>query len=866
MKHLHYLYILLLVVLGATNLQGQTIEDGEAFYIYRNDGDFDGFFYDQVQEMRYSKVALDGTELDDYVVYEVVTPDSIYRIPLAAIDSVGFVQPEIEFNPKVHHMDMLGMTPYITAVDGLTLTFQSSLPSSLTPKEGDVLLGFTGLLEENGFGGRVTNVSQTGANVVVTCKALEKMSDIFKKFVSVEEVGADEQGNMTVRRLAGYKSLQSAAKRASGSNTSTLIDANLTGRIKLFPDGYPIHANVDLSLALKVRLAMVYQIESDISFIKAMMAEDYSIQAGLDLGVDGSDFKTVPIVPEFSVKFPSICPLLELRPVPYFGVKWNADISLKMKFPSLSGSLRQTFVIDAEGSEIIRYQGNENEKQSNSNWYDLFGDFGAGFKFNGSLQLGLKHRLGLFSNSWIKAFFNVGMGVDLMVGPKLEANIDFGFNIAELSDAAYMLRNNKLAGSLLSLDYEAFGEYYFISTGKLEKYTFADGNFSILPKWELCLFPTLNLTKAVYNKDTGMINTEIETNECRVFWSSDIGLALMDKDFKQYFWQDNLASLKFGDKINYYLPKNFSGKSYTPGNYNVVPTIDAAVFGKFPIKSQAGNVTIPVWLEVPKTPVHAPANGGQITIPAETNGQLNNTNVIDLNPNESFGPKQHSIIVTASYPECEPESKEVIVNQDGGGSMYDKIVMGINDHLELTLTRNSNGELEDLPCQVQGNGTTATVSGNWSSSNTLPDGYEGHPYTETRNGYFTINLSKDEEKSANKGRDVYKVTGGNIHAFLSLNTTYYGVVDYYDEQYIDEDGFPKTRQILVYGTVVMTDSQTSDIDLTGGSLNESLNNYGGLSGNCKHKRTISDNRFGGGSNTQNFEHETSGTFKLNFNP
>ena len=58
----------------------------EAFYIYRNDGDFNGFFYDEVIEMRQSKIGVDSIEYDRWVTQEVVLADTIYRIPLAAID------------------------------------------------------------------------------------------------------------------------------------------------------------------------------------------------------------------------------------------------------------------------------------------------------------------------------------------------------------------------------------------------------------------------------------------------------------------------------------------------------------------------------------------------------------------------------------------------------------------------------------------------------------------------------------------------------------------------------------------------------------------------------------------------------------
>ena len=169
-------------------LRAQEIEDAEAFYIYRNDGDFNGFFYDDVIRMRYSKFDLDSVEYDVYVVQEIETKDSLYRIPLCAIDSVSFVQPDIEFNPKVRHMDVLGMSDYVVSVDGMTLTFDAALPSALKPRDGDVLLGFTGILEENGFGGRVKTVSSSGDGLVVTCEQLEKFSVIFKRFISVEEV------------------------------------------------------------------------------------------------------------------------------------------------------------------------------------------------------------------------------------------------------------------------------------------------------------------------------------------------------------------------------------------------------------------------------------------------------------------------------------------------------------------------------------------------------------------------------------------------------------------------------------------------------------------------------------------------------
>ena len=77
--------------------QQEEIEGGEAFYIYQNDGHFDGFFYDEVKQIRYSRLDTLNREHDHYVSQEIVTEDSVYRIMLTAIDSVSFYQPEIKY-------------------------------------------------------------------------------------------------------------------------------------------------------------------------------------------------------------------------------------------------------------------------------------------------------------------------------------------------------------------------------------------------------------------------------------------------------------------------------------------------------------------------------------------------------------------------------------------------------------------------------------------------------------------------------------------------------------------------------------------------------------------------------------------------
>ena len=827
MKNLRILFVLLLALLGASNVAAQEIADGEAFYIYRNDGDFDGFFYDQVEEMRYSKLGVDSVEYDEYVTYEVVTADSLYRIPLEVIDSISFVQPEIEFNPDVRHMDLLGMSEYITEVNGMTLTFDASLPFALRPKEGNVLLGFTGVLEENGFGGRVQSVTSAGDKIIVSCAQLEKFSDIFKRFISVEEVGADENGKPLTRRLAGYKSMVKSARRVSDGLTTNLVDVSMNTHLKLLPDGFLYHANVDLSLALKIRLAMVYRVEADDAFFKVMLMESFSLQAGIDLGVDGSDFKKIACVPTFGIKFPVGLYLFEIRPVPEFGVRYGGDISFKAKFPSFTRAFRQTWVMDSSNSDGMRYEGNGMDAGPAQSVSEFFSDASGEIMFNGFVQVGIKTSCAVYTNSWVEKIFNAGVGVDFFLGPKIEGSIiGISANVSDAFDGAYPFRNNKLSGTWLALDYEAFGEDQILNNPK-RRYTFSDGSFSLLPRWEMAMLPTVDMKKAEY-KD-GKVKAEMETNECTVFGKSDLGFAIMDKDEKNILARDYLQHFKFGSKVPFFLNTSFLVKDYKPGIYQVVPLMTEAFCGEFPIKSQAKEVKIPIWLEVPPV-VQAPATEGFITIPAETNGELNNTNVIYLPLNKKLGNVVSYATVTASYPECDPVSKVVEINQAGGSAYYNILEFSGSTNNDLAVFSNRiNGEWTDnFPCSLSSNGTSATITGSWSWSDTLTDGtgiYSPGTSTENCSGFFTINLTKDEEKSTSLGYEVYEVTGGNIHAHRDANN---GSAHH---------------------------SETSDLSISGGSLR--LNDgYLIVTGNCEHDES--------GTNfyPQHYSHDSSVNFYL----
>ena len=191
--------ISLIILLAAVTLSGMAQTIGEAFYVYRNDGQFNAFFRDEVISIDYSYEDADGNTYDEIVTQLVVTEDSIYKIPLAAIDSVGFVQPEIVAKPDTR--DMTGsMLDYLVKFENASLYFLATMPSELLPKVGDKLytLEMTEILPV-GFFGEVISVKNKGGFWVVECSGLD-IEDIFDSYSYTVEVVSEGEHAARMRR------------------------------------------------------------------------------------------------------------------------------------------------------------------------------------------------------------------------------------------------------------------------------------------------------------------------------------------------------------------------------------------------------------------------------------------------------------------------------------------------------------------------------------------------------------------------------------------------------------------------------------------------------------------------------------------
>lgn len=180
-------------ILSITYKDDETIETnigiasgtiGEAFYIYRNDGEINGFVRSDVDSIAYSRYDADSIIIHNKIVTQIVyTNDSVFRIPLASIDSVSFVTPKTTYQPGVINLSERLM-PYIAGCDSLTISLSASTPSDIIPRVGDKLV----TTEMNdifpiGFAGEVTAVNGTE----IICKSV-LLEDVFETYYNVSSV------------------------------------------------------------------------------------------------------------------------------------------------------------------------------------------------------------------------------------------------------------------------------------------------------------------------------------------------------------------------------------------------------------------------------------------------------------------------------------------------------------------------------------------------------------------------------------------------------------------------------------------------------------------------------------------------------
>lgn len=616
-----YAVAMLLALTGSLSVTAQDeIEGGEAFYIYQNDGHFDGFFFDQVQQISYSRFDTLGIEHDKYVSQEIVTKDSTYRIMLTAIDSVSFVQPEIKYAKGVRFMRDEGMMDYYVSMtktdDGFLVYFNGSLPTALQPKKDDVLSCPDLPDYDEMFVGKVKSVRSEGGKIVAECGYIENIHEVFDQFVTVEQVHNVQtaQGSRTNRRMAGLD----RPRRAEGNYSDiTLFNFNFSHEWS----GFKLTDNLTFGLALNVGFGMqataVYKITWDEFYIKTVLKDQMSLGATFTLDgelYESTSLRMLPgvgaLIDRFSkVPFPASFPILyaNLAPEPFTDVEAHLNVSV-----GLGGEVKGTaFMLELKDKWPYVDMGINFIAPFLPYTLEKEGSFTVNAQLNGTIYSGMKFPIKGGTEDWIKKFCGLETGVELKAGPKLSGALNF--DILKAPFGAYeALKDSKVELTLMSITTEASSEATFL--GK-------KGEHKISHSWNFGNHP-LGLFAGIDDMTVELIGDNQDGVKCHYDVSGDVclpqklGVGIYVKEDDDDIYYKKLYRYATRDELyflNTFNSVDLEFNGLPDGEYRVRPIIVA--IGTVPVIEKEQVVVIePKELTLKPEEITAEEEGGEFTI------------------------------------------------------------------------------------------------------------------------------------------------------------------------------------------------------------------------------------------------------------
>lgn len=513
-------FVSMLLTLTAIVCFTQTV--GDAIYFYRNDGNINVFFRENIDSITYSNYDADSVYYDNIITQLVYTADSIYRIPLAVIDSVSFINPEIILKPDVVVMTE-SMLDYLIGKDEMTLTFTSDMPQSLRPQTGNVLIAYTpdNTILGEGFAGRVSEVKSVGENIQVVCDNLNDLTDIFEQLITIQQFR--ETSNNT-RVDNNWKS----------EPIPISINTSYSFEDKEHTD---ISCSISAGIEGEYQASLVYIITLGTQFFDFKIehnwkyANHYTYKVNKEFEIEGDEHKLASKKIYVPIPLPLIVlyfPIAELGFSWKFFMKGEASAEMDYAMSSPTHSYLTQITKDGKGfsgkNEIIK---NDEEESKIT--------FENSFSFNGSLGGGIKVGITATPPSFGKFKIPICAEADLAIGPKISGN----FIINNQDNFYETFKDSKVTLCPINIDAELYGyigekkpdkpiptlsvpfplyyEWYLLPEFEDLNVTTNDenktANITVKPKRDLVLSVPVGI--GIFDSDNNLVKAKYESNEYR---------------------------------------------------------------------------------------------------------------------------------------------------------------------------------------------------------------------------------------------------------------------------------------------------------------------------------------------------------------
>lgn len=536
---------------------------GETMLVY-HEGKVDAFFTSEVENISFSKTALDGNPSSAIDIQEIRTPDSIYRYDVSKVDSIIFRSPETV--AKENAMDIAeNLHTYVLSddySDGIKLFLSLNMPTHLLPEKDSYLYQLEPSESlRNGFAAKVTDVVKGEEAYMVTCSPAEP-DEIFERLVwegkstCISNDGSRSQENpgmgRDANRIVHLPTFVSNMKYPDIISGSISMDDNLRD-IPAGPAQPEIKAEIKINPSIECEYG-VYVLPDDndkitnIRRFRTTMKSNVSGTVSGRRAIDG--LNVVSSHDNTSISLPLglgyACKLT------YTGnMRLKGTMGLEYSFDSDYSSSASTQVkYDTE--EVTDASFNYTQEYLENPIKKLDASMSGEVSVSGSLSFTITQ-----NSDSLKSIGNV-----FTYGSKLEG--DALFRTSETAKAAtdYSLYKKITAGGVKSIDISSVtGSYKYESNTtkfKLKNPQYLPVVFYAVPK----------LTDVRWNQSTKTISYDMEGTPME-FSSSRLGVGIKQKDSSQFSWHSS----------NYTWPENCTDSfgmkiEYNPGNkQKLYPTV-----------------------------------------------------------------------------------------------------------------------------------------------------------------------------------------------------------------------------------------------------------------------------------------------------
>lgn len=511
-----------------------------ALYIYRNDGSFNAFLDSDIDSMAYSTIDTAGVDHQRHVTQLIYTPDSLYQIPLSAIDSIAFTERPVKYTPQVVKITEEYL-PYILSADSLQIQFSTTLPSNLRPYNGDILL-YEGFSETfpNGFVGRITDITETDEKKIVVICDKVSITDVYQELVLIYDQTVDNVSN------------EDALLQQTQYNPKFVYDEIMSLpplEISLKEDS---DISFDASYQSKLRVRLIVKIDSEEKYADFSITPIHKLSGTINANlVNNLDFhynkdrkkklfsKSIPLYKIFR---------LEFEIMPYFKgeLKGNASLTIDAVGSTTYG-VKIKDILEGDISPYVSKSDFLDNVTANT-FFNIHGEISGGLIFNVSLES-------------IGELLDIDL--DLSVGPKAMGDLYIDTDaFATTGDQYEALKDTKLKVSIdsdLSFRLKPFNPLPI-------------GGFTLIGKeWYLYpLFSTPTYTQGD-NKSIAIIKT---TPSRDLLMPVQIGMRLTDEQGK--------ITTQYTSSTTYRNPSSSAGE-YSEQFERIKPEVDYTFYPMFKI-------------------------------------------------------------------------------------------------------------------------------------------------------------------------------------------------------------------------------------------------------------------------------------------